>query len=356
MKKVNSAVPVIGGGQSKKSYIETLRAIATLAVVFLHINMTLVANYSANEIGVLNYVIFNDCYILVKWAVPCFIMISGALLLNPERHVGYSKIAKYIKRMVGVLLTFGVAYAFMELVFSEKSISIGMVVRALFYTLQGKSWSHMWYIYMLIGLYLITVPLRYIVERVSNHELEMIVLTLSIGVFLIPSINTILGISLENYMLISEYIVWYLLGYYLSVSERRMLKYAVPGAIVSGVIMVVAESVTLFHTAKCFALNHQTKNIFTLVFGASIFVIIKECCKGDNNNKNHKIREIICLNSFAIYLIHPLFINIIYKVLGFTPLSMPIILGIAGLFLIVFALSLIAAILLKHIPILKRLL
>ncbi len=356
MKKVNSTVPVIEGGQSKKSYIETLRAIATLAVVFLHINMTLVANYSANEIGVLNYVIFNDYYILVKWAVPCFIMISGALLLNPERHVGYCKIAKYIKRMAGVLLTFGVAYAFMELVFSEKSVSIGMVVRAFFNTLQGKSWSHMWYIYMLIGLYLITVPLRYIVERVSNQELEMIVLTLSIGVFLIPSINTILGISLENYMLISEYIVWYLLGYYLSVSERRMLKYAVPGAIVSAVIMVVAESVTLFHTAECFSLNHQTKNIFTLVFGASVFVIIKECCKGGNNDKLHKIRDIICLNSFAIYLIHPFWINLFFKVFKITPISFPIYIGIPVLFFVVFIMSLLSGAIVRKIPLIREIL
>ena len=356
MKKVNSAVPVIGGGQSKKSYIETLRAIATLAVVFLHINMTLVANYSANEIGVLNYVIFNDCYILVKWAVPCFIMISGALLLNPERHVGYSKITKYIKRMVGVLLTFGVAYAFMELVFSEKSISIGMPVRAFFNTLRGKSWSHMWYIYMLIGLYLITVPLRYIVERVSNRELETIVLTLSIGVFLIPSINTILGISLENYMLISEYIVWYLLGYYVSVSERKLLKYAVPGAIVSAVIMIVLESVTLFHTAECFALNHQTKNIFTLVFGASIFVIIKECCKGGNNDKRHKIRDIICLNSFAIYLIHPFWINLIFKVFKITPISFPIYIGIPVLFFVVFIMSLLSGAIVRKIPLIREIL
>ena len=318
--------------------------------------MTLVANYSANEIGVLNYVIFNDCYILVKWAVPCFIMISGALLLNPERHVGYSKITKYIKRMVGVLLTFGVAYAFMELVFSEKSISIGMPVRAFFNTLQGKSWSHMWYIYMLIGLYLITIPLRYIVERVSNRELETIVLTLSIGVFLIPSINTILGISLENYMLISEYIVWYLLGYYLSVSERRMLKYAVPGAIVSAVIMIVLESVTLFHTAECFALNHQTKNIFTLVFGASIFVIIKECCKGGNNDKRHKIRDIICLNSFAIYLIHPFWINLIFKVFKITPISFPIYIGIPVLFFVVFIMSLLSGAIVRKIPLIREIL
>lgn len=352
MKNENKTISVSGGGKSQ--YIENLRAIATIAVVFLHINMTLVANYSAKEIGIQNYVIFNDCYILVKWAVPCFIMISGALLLNPERHVDYRKIAKYIKRMVGVLLTFGVAYAMMELIFSEKDISISLVIKACYNTLQGKSWSHMWYIYMLIGLYLITVPLRYIVEKVTHRELEMMILTLLIGTFLIPSINTILGASIENFMLISEYIVWYLLGYYLSVTERKLLKLAVPGAVLSALTMIMTENVSILLTADSFALNHQTKNIFTLLLGSSVFVIVKECSKGDNNKK-HKFRDMICLNSFAIYLIHPFFINVIYKVFNFTPLSMPIIIGIVSLFLVVIAFSVIGGIILRKIPIVKNL-
>ena len=45
----------------KKVYIEVLRGLATIAVVFLHVVMTLVANYSVEEIGVYNYAIFNDC-------------------------------------------------------------------------------------------------------------------------------------------------------------------------------------------------------------------------------------------------------------------------------------------------------
>ena len=218
----------------KIAYFENLRAAATIAVVFLHITMTQVANYSAEELGVRNYIIFNDCYILVKWAVPCFIMISGALLLNPERNVTYSKIARYIKRMMGVLLTFGIGFAFLEMVFTEKNITISMVPRAFLNTFQGQSWSHMWYIYMLIGLYLVTIPLRYITAKVSMRELEGILLVLITGVFLIPSINTVFGVSLETYMLVSEYVVWYLLGYYLSVTERKIAKFAIPAALISG--------------------------------------------------------------------------------------------------------------------------
>jgi len=40
--------------------------------------------------------------------------------------------------------------------------------------------------------------------------------------------------------------------------------------------------------------------------------------------------------SFGIYLIHPFFVNIIYKVMHITPTSVPIVLGIILLFTIVF--------------------
>ena len=66
----------------KKSYIEILRVIATLAVVLLHINMTLPANYTKTELGLFNYALFENMYMLVSWAVPVFFMISGALLLQ----------------------------------------------------------------------------------------------------------------------------------------------------------------------------------------------------------------------------------------------------------------------------------
>lgn len=147
MKIENNTVPVSGGGQIKEVWIEYLRAAATLAVVFLHVNMGLVANYSQEELGPFNYIIFNDFYITVKWAVPCFIMISGALLLNPNRPVTWKKIKKYIVRMILVLCSFGYIFSLMELIFSSGTVSLKMVLHAALNVIQGDSWSHMWYIY-----------------------------------------------------------------------------------------------------------------------------------------------------------------------------------------------------------------
>lgn len=46
-------------------------------------------------------------YTLVSWAVPVFLMITGALLLNLNRIVDETKIRKYLSRMFRILLIFG---------------------------------------------------------------------------------------------------------------------------------------------------------------------------------------------------------------------------------------------------------
>lgn len=337
----------------KKVYIEVLRGLATIAVVFLHVVMTLVANYSVEEIGVYNYAIFNDCYMLVKWAVPCFIMITGALLLNPKKELNEKKIKKYIVRMIMVLATFGVAYALMELIFNAKTFSVRFILKAIINTLEGKSWSHMWYIYLLIGLYLLTLPLRKIIANCTTREMKRIIIMLIVGNFLIPSINSVMGTEFETYMLVSEYITYYLVGYYITADNFRFSTLKVLFVLVSSVgFLVISETISLLVAHKQFPLNHQTQNIFTFIMAISVFIFVKQICESKNVVLKSGVRA-ICKYSFAIYLVHPFFINVIYKVIGFTPLSIPIFLGIIILDISVFALSFIAAVILKKIPVIK---
>lgn len=342
------------GGTNKKAYIEILRCLATIAVVFLHIVMTLVANCTIDEIGVYNYAIFNDCYMLVKWAVPCFIMITGSLLLNPEKNISEDKIKKYIVRMVLVLATFGVIYALMELVFSEKTFRVIFIFHAVINTLQGKSWSHMWYVYLLIGLYLMTIPLRKIVVSCTQNEIERILALLVVGNFVIPSINYAFGMKFETYMLVSEYITYYLAGYYISITHRRISQKKIALILVAATgFLVISETMSLILTHESFGLNHQTQNIFTFVMATSVFILVKQLCekKGVVLKSGTKA---ICKYSFAIYLVHPFFINLIYKVIGFTPLSIPIFFGIIILDVGVFALSFCTAVILKKFPIIRN--
>lgn len=76
-----------------------LRAAACFAIVLLHTVFCAVSLFpeeaSATQALLSNIVVNN-----MMWAVPCFLMVSGALLLNPERPVTVKKcLTKYIPRI-----------------------------------------------------------------------------------------------------------------------------------------------------------------------------------------------------------------------------------------------------------------
>ena len=132
--------------------LDILRVAATLAVVLLHVLSGAVVSrgYFANDGEETIYWILMD---LVSWSVPVFLMISGYLFLNPGKRITLKEMyGKYVSRIVLALLLFGVPFAGMELVLSEKCFRVNMIWRSLWMVLTGKSWAHMWYLYLILVL------------------------------------------------------------------------------------------------------------------------------------------------------------------------------------------------------------
>lgn len=128
-------------------YIDSLRVMATLAVVLLHICTTATVSPSQGQDQILLYAGISAA---MRWAVPVFVMISGALLLDPDKNFS---LKRYAAKMIFVLLVFGWGYAILEQFYQVRKISFGLFMYALGNVFQEKSWDHMWYIYMLLGLY-----------------------------------------------------------------------------------------------------------------------------------------------------------------------------------------------------------
>lgn len=340
-------------------YYERLRVTATIAVVIIHVAMGLPNNYGIAELGVFPFAIMNSTYLLVNWAVPIFIAITGALLLTPQKNIDLKKICAYIKRMFFVLFTFGGVFAIIELSVERRSFSLSVIFKGYLNMLQGNSWSHMWYIYMLIGLYMVTIPLRYIVINMDRKELRILIATLIVGNFVIPTINVSLDIELETYMQWSHYLTYYLLGYYMStISDENLAsckRWFFPAiAIGISTFKFIVEYIWINQYGKICPLVHSGR-IWVLLQMVSIFMsyrlfAMKACEKGQIN----PIIKNIGRCSFAIYLIHPVFENFFYKVIGFTPLSMPIGLGMIVMTILLFGLSWIAAQLMIRVPIVKN--
>ncbi|GAB7265469.1 hypothetical protein DZS_24340 [Dickeya ananatis] len=78
------------------------RIVSTFAVIVLHISAYTV---SLAELGSLSWWAGNIYDSLTRWCVPVFVMISGALLLSPDKNESLSFF--YKKRMSRIFLSIG---------------------------------------------------------------------------------------------------------------------------------------------------------------------------------------------------------------------------------------------------------
>ena len=211
----------------RQEWIITLRVVATMAIVLLHVVGGWVStSWSDKLTGVRLVVDGVIIQVLVRWAVPCFLMISGALLLNPQKELGLKKIYRYIARMVTVLAIFGFGYCLIEsIVENGYRINGQAIFTALHNLIAGRSWDHMWYVYMLIGLYMLTPVFRSFTKTANGKEMQFILAVLFAFTIFVPTICGLFQVEVYRFVPVSTcYVFYYLLGYELS---RRDLKASV---------------------------------------------------------------------------------------------------------------------------------
>ena len=355
-KQHNSNLPVM----KKEKWIELLRAICILSVIMNHTCMTIINNTGITEIGVYSYAVLDEIFMLVRFSVPCFLMISGYLLLDPNKEIAMPKLMRYIIRMFVVLLIFGTTYAVLEIVMTSKAFSFGTVLQGILNMLEGNSWLHMWYVYMLIGLYIIPPVLKAFAANTDEKTQRVILFILFVGNGIIPMINNIFDINIENYMILNIYVMYYMLGGYLRNADnftvkREKLIYTV--GIAALLVSCISELLFLLLKKEPAEWNRGASNIITPVCSLAVFVFFMN--HSDVILKRPIIRKAVlsvagC--SFAMYLIHPVFINNTYKMFHISPLNFsPLILcGVLVFFIVFILISYVVSWIMKKIPFLNR--
>lgn len=340
----------------KKNNIDRLRVFATFAVVMIHICMTEVENSSLAVIGAGNYVIYSLGYNMVRWAVPVFIMISGLLLLPPQKDISENKLRHYILRMISVLLIFGTVYAAMEIVFdSGLEQWYFLLPKAILRVLQMKSWDHLWYLYCLIGLYIMTPFAKAAMTNITERQLWTLLCVLFFLNFFIPALNMMTGKQFSTfYISANQYLFYYLMGYYLSIENNRIIrnkKIVYYAGTISFVVMSLWDALKISY---CGDYSHWIRKANFLIPPMAIAIFVFFITNHNLNKQEGKVLKSISRCSFGIYLLHPLYVNVFYKMLHITPISFPIVFGIVLLFVIVFAASWASTLIMIKIPMFKK--
>lgn len=347
----------------RKQFLDVLRVLATCAVVLMHVltgatdvtDASIVPEYRSLLLSVMD---------LVTWCVPIFLLISGYLFLNPERTLTYPvMIKKYCRRIALAILLFGVPYAASELVVAERTFRIRMIPEALKMTLMGHTWSHMWYLYLILFLYLITPLLKKVLRVLPVWGGVAMMAVIFLGSSVAPFLNKVLDVnSIPVLPDGGVYFLYYLCGYFFAVREVCVDKGR--NVWLTAAVAVLALGMILSRTLAGFSIQMAYNYPFTVLLAVLLFAA------GWNGSiKKHRIpwQEAGAL-SFAVYLVHPVYVNLLYKFVKITPFTVleqcgvqsiaagqaVLILLLAAFCLVVLALATATAWVLRKIPVLRK--
>lgn len=334
---------------NRKLFLDKLRIAATCAVVLLH-TVTGVMDTTDMSGYPMERVLFLILMDWITWCVPVFVLISGYLFLDPARDISFKRmLTKYCRRIFLALVLFGVPYACMELVMQQRSFSVGMVGEAVLMVCKGKGWAHMWYLYMILVLYFITPFLRWILQRIPRWCLYGMLAFLGLGSSILPFLKKLF--VPEQLMVLPDggiYLFYYLCGYLFVVKERKEQDGKRYAQLV--IILCLLAGMMCSRLFGNYSVQMAYNYPFTVVI-ALLLMTVMSSRKPVNESVAITRMSSIC---FSVYLIHPVFLNVIYKLLGISLFDFPIWFSLPGIFLTVLVISGIVAWILYQIPLLRK--
>lgn len=336
--------------KERETFLDQLRVAATCAVVLLH-TVTGVMDHTDMSVYPLEKKVFLVVLDLVCWCVPIFLIISGYLFLNPDRELGVRKmLTKYCRRIVLALFLFGVPYACLEQIAAERRFGVDMVGKAFLMVLRGESWSHMWYLYLILGLYLLTPLIRLLLRYLPRPALYGILAVLFTGSSLLPYLSKLTERQLPVLPDWGIYLLYYISGY-LFTGEFTKVQKTLPKRSVNllgAAALLLASAMACSRLSGNYTLQMAYNYPFTTVLAFLLFGWGLTGREGTERAASFwkQAGEL----AFAVYLVHPVFLNAAYKFLHVTPLSFPLAVSLPLFFLTTILLSAVIAWGLRKIP------
>ena len=268
--------------------IDILRIFAFVFIVILH---TLNRQYGL--------AVWMSGYAVISIGVNLFIMISGYLLLDRTETV-----KEFFRKRFFSILPLFIIFNIIYIYFYNHS----------FITIKKISAPHFWYIYMILGLYLLTPWLRKILQYAEKETFYVVVLWFLCNIlnpymqfFRFPKIPF-------SHFPITGFIGYYMLGYYLKKYRYKLEKIpfiCVIGVYITGFfISVISTKYVLVTTGNRISDFFDKNSLGTFFMSISFFVF---WIKFNFKNRNKVIRMISDSTYFA-YLIHIIILHYVIKI------------------------------------------
>jgi len=281
--------------------LDTARWLAALAVVLLHCAALAVS--APHAYGSAAWLAANAYDSAVRWCVPVFVMVSGALLLSPQKSEPLGRY--YGKRLARVLLplafwtAFYLAWSALLNHLDHNQVHAGIWLAKL---AEGNPYYHLWYLYMVTGLYLFAPFVRDWYAR-TNIRRRLFWIVSIFGIAVLDTLYRHFGGTQRGFFL-----TWFLpyLGYF--VAGRMIftgeLRVPHPALVLAGSIAATALGVASLSSADALDLYFYEYFSATVPFmSLAAFQLILD-------RPRLPRLPLLAPLTFGVYLVHPVFIDL----------------------------------------------
>lgn len=334
---------------------DVMRIVAIFAVIWLHFSsQRFYTSFPSTE-----WEIRNIYDAMVRWGVPVFVMISGALFLDANKKLSLRKLyTKNILRIICAFLFWSSLYLLYDILTANiKNVTFGGVFSGII-----KGPFHLWFLKMLLGLYIVAPILKNIANNRKNERYFLLLALIT--TFILPwffKFLCYLNINLSHILngfyekmeikIALGYTGYFMLGHYL---KNKTFKPSIRKTIyffglISWICVIVFTHFKSFLGNRADTFFFDNLSLFTLIEAIAIFTFINHRFKNYKSKYSSLIIKISNL-TFGVYLIHILIRQFFQNYLGIDSYTMGVGIGVPVLSIITFICSLALTWVINKIP------
>lgn len=340
-------------------YLDILRIAAVSAVILFHVSSQF-WSVTERSLPAFKAMCFYDGISI--WGAPLFVMISGALMLDPVREADQRRIwKKRIPHFLFLYLLWGLLYG----ILSGGGSLRELIKSAVF------GYYHLWYLLMIAGLYAALPVFRAIArdrQAAVTYAVLSFVWAALIAVSRIPALTRISDImGNAHFYLTLGYASYFVLGSVLHAShiDRNGRASTASGRRrLAEVCLYAAAAVAFTYTVG--SMNYDQLGLHIMIEAAAVFVLARRLsgkaqeAAADRAMQGMPVRRAddaagrMADLTLGMYLVHPAMILLLNRIFGLNTLSFNSWIAIPVIAVLVFAVSAAFTALIRRIPVLRK--
>jgi surface polysaccharide O-acyltransferase-like enzyme len=292
--------------------VDLIRTVAIFLVILLHAAIEPNPNLDLMSAPAVQLWWTSNVYdSIARTAVPLFIMLTGALLLQPTKTAEPLRVffKKRWNRIGIPVLFWGAIFFVWDFLVRGQPATVLYVVQGI---LAGP-YVHFWYVYVLVGLYLITPLIRIVVAHADWRTIRYFLVLWFVGTGILPLLTLVAGISpqavwfKQNVFLLIGLLGYFVLGAYVAkLTLRRsilaLLLTLSTAFTVVGTYFIIAS---LGETYSQFLLDASSFSV--IIASVSLFLLLASVPTRKIETRlprGNRLLKVISENTLPIYLFH----------------------------------------------------